>query len=186
VGIRLLNNRSDRSDLAQRILDLRLNMYAGFAFIAGMVTLCLVVVTVVDFVGRTWFYAIVKGGIELSQQMMALLVAFGLAYTLVKGGHVRVTLAFSRFPPKTQLVAEVFTDLMGIFLFSLLVWGGLAHFWQSWIAKEWMPAAIRIPYWPAKLALPLGFFLMGCEFIVSLIRHLAELRRILRKDRSEV
>jgi TRAP-type C4-dicarboxylate transport system permease small subunit len=161
-------------------------MYAGFAFLAGMITLCLVVVTVVDFVGRTWFYAIVKGGIELSQQMMAFLVAFGLAYTLVKGGHVRVTLAFSRFPPKTQIVAEVFTDLIGIFLFSLLVWGGLEHFWQSWVAKEWMPAAIRIPYWPAKLALPLGFFLMGFEFIVSLIRHLAELRRLLRKDTSEV
>lgn len=186
MGVRLRHNPFDRSDLAKRILDMRLSMYAGFAFIAGMITLCLIVVTVVDFVGRTWFLAVVKGGIEISEQMMAFLVAFGLAHTLVRGGHVRVTLAFSRFPPKIQIFAEVLADLIAIFLFSLLVWGGCKLFWASWVTKELMPAAISIPYWPAKLAVPVGFFLMDLEFIISLIRHLSGLRNLPRKDSSKV
>lgn len=54
------------------------------------------------------------------------------------------------------------------------------QFWESWLARETMMAAVKIPYWLAKLALPIGFFLMTIQFgffLASSIRKLSPKER---------
>ena len=161
--------------LTKRVVAAREKIYARFAYISSLCVLVLVIVTVIDFVTRSFFMWSLRGGIEISQQLMAYLVLFGLAYTLNKGDHVRVTMALILFPQNWRLGAEIFADVIGLFLCGILFWGALIQFWTSLVSWEWMPAAIPIPYWSAKLAMPIGFFLIGIEFLIFLIGHLSEL-----------
>lgn len=64
----------------------------------------------------------IGGSVELTQYMMAIIVAFGLAYCAVMKGHVRVDFAISRFPPRTQAIINSITGLLGFGLFSVATW----------------------------------------------------------------
>jgi TRAP-type C4-dicarboxylate transport system permease small subunit len=164
-------------DRIKRGKEIRHTLYAGLFFLSGVVLVTLMLLTVADVAGRYIFNHPIRGNIEISMQMMAYVTLPGLAYTLIKGIHVRVSLVLERLPQKVRIEAEVLADIMGLFLCGLLTWGSWVQFWDSWIVWEFMPAAVRIPWWPAKLVMPVGFCLMAVEFGTSFFGHLVQLRR---------
>jgi TRAP-type C4-dicarboxylate transport system permease small subunit len=107
--------------------------------------------------------------------MLAYIIFFSFAYALVVGGHVRMTLAMDRFGHRLRLAAELLAGVLGFTLFSLLTWGGWVQFWDSWIVKEYMPAAVELPYWVPKFAVPVGMFLISIQFMIYFFTHLAKL-----------
>ena len=136
-------------------------------FILGMMIL-----GVADASGRYLFNNPIMGAIEIEAIMLAYIGFMTLAYGLVRGSHVRVTLLLGRFPPRVKLGMEILAGMAGIFLFILLTWGGIEQFWDSWIVKEVMPASVRLPYWLPKLALPLGALLMTIQIIIYIMCQL--------------
>ena len=143
--------------------------------VSGIALMALMLLTVADVTGRYVFNKPITGTIEISRQMMALLILLGLAFTLVKGVHVRVGLVFEKLPRRLKVPAQVVGDITGLFLCSLVAWGSWGQFWDSWIVGEWMPAAVKIPWWPAKLVMPIGFCFIAFEFFIRLFSHLIEL-----------
>ena len=168
--------------IAEKIRVARWSIHRTLVLFSAVVLLALTLLTVTDATGRYFFLQPVKGGTEVSQQMMAYVVFLGLAYTLITGGHVRVTLVLDKLPRKFNLGAQIVIDLVGICFCSLLVYGSWVQFWDSWVAKELMLSAIDIVYWPSKLAMPIGFSLMAIEFVGYLARHLWELTSVSRNS----
>ena len=151
------------------------SIYAFLVSIGATALIVLTLLTVADIIGRYVFNQPIKGTIEISQQIMAYVIFFGMAYTLVKGAHVRISIALDQFPHRLRMTAEIITDIIGIFFCGLLVWGSWNQFWDSFVVWELMPAAINIPWWPAKLAMPVGFFFMALQFFVYIVSHLTNL-----------
>ena len=60
--------------------------------------------TVTDVCLRYFFNHPLASSFELTEFMMAIAVAFGLAYTALHDGHVRVELFTSRLPKRTQAI----------------------------------------------------------------------------------
>ena len=60
--------------------------------------------TATDVTLRYVFNRPIPGAFELTEFLMATLVAFALAYTQVHKGHINVDLIISRFPPRAQAV----------------------------------------------------------------------------------
>lgn len=136
---------------------------------SSVVLTALVLLTVVDVAMRNFVGQPIKGVFEISQQMMAYVVFMGLAHTLRRGGHVRVTIALERSPNKLRTTMELLASLAGMLLCVVLVRGGWSMFRSSWITREIMPAAIGIPYWTAKFAMPIGLFVMALVFLTILL-----------------
>jgi len=160
----------------RRIEQLASRFNAILAYIAGAVLLLMMLLTVVDVTGRFTLNKPIRGGIEIAQVMMAYVVFFAFAYALIKGAHVRVSLLLERFPLRIRLAMEVLSAVLGVFLFGFLTWGSWRLFWESWIAREWMPAAIRVPWWLPKFALPLGMFFITVQFLIYMVINVSQLR----------
>lgn len=89
--------------------------------IIGLVFLSLMMcLTAVDVIGRYIFNRPITGALELTEFMMAVVVAFGLSYTQVKKGHVNVDVVTSKLPKKVQEVINSITCLLFLFLLFLL------------------------------------------------------------------
>lgn len=162
-------------DLIKRVGALRYRVYAGLFFVSGIALFALMLLTVADVTGRYVFNKPISGTIEISQQMMAFIILLGLAFALVKGVHVRVGLVLDKLPRRLQIPAEVVADITGLFLCGLVTCGSWTQFLDSWIVGEWMPAAVKIPWWPAKLVMPIGFCFIALEFFIRLLSRLIEL-----------
>ena len=161
-----------------KTFQVRYPIYASLATIGCIALMVLTLLTVADVIGRYVFNHPIKGTIEISQQLMAYVFFFGLAHTLVKGVHVRVTIALDRFPHRLRMIAEVIASIVGVFFCGLLIWASWHQFWDSFLVWELMPAAIDIPWWPAKLAMPVGFFFMALQFFVYIVSHLINLNEV--------
>lgn len=140
-------------------------------------TLCVIIAVfiTVDALLRYAFANPIPGRSELSGQLVAYLVYFGIAYAMNRGVHVQVSVFTSRMPPRVQAVDEVFFNLVGLFAFGLLVFVSWQGFWGSFKINEMIMAPIDIPVWIGKFAIPIGAALLGFTFLLRLISSCAQL-----------
>jgi TRAP-type C4-dicarboxylate transport system permease small subunit len=131
----------------------------------------MMIIVVADVSGRYVFNSPIKGATEVSQIILAFVTFMGVAYAFIMGTHARVTLFFRRLPHSIQAIAEILSGTLGLFLFILLTWGGIEQFWESWTIQEIMPAPVKVPFWIAKVVLPIGALLMVIQCIIYILHH---------------
>lgn len=107
--------------------------------------------------------------VEMSTLIMPIVVFPGLAYTLFAGGHVRVSIFADRMPQQARYMCQLISLAAGLFTFGILTFWGWQHFWNSFVIREEMLAAIPLPWYVGKASLPLGAGLMSAEFLVQLV-----------------
>ncbi len=132
----------------------------------------LMLITSADVIGRDLFDRPVTGAVELSGYFLAVFILLGLGYTHQVKGHVEVSIITSRLPRRPRLVLHVLTTLIGLFIFSILVWQGLA----VGIRERTVSDMLRIPQSPFRILVAVAAFSVCLELLVDLgdsIRKLA-------------
>ena len=140
-----------------------------FAIFNGIVLICVSILTGIDVTLSAFFGAPIPATIEITVLVLPWVVCGGLAYALVTKMHVRVTLFVDRMKPNMKKLNMLITNFAGFAFCVALTIGGWLHFWSSWIIDEPMFAALMtLPAWLGKLAVPVGFFLLGLDFLLRL------------------
>ena len=166
----------------EKVFSFRFSIHRVLVLISAFVLLVLMLLTAADATGRYIFLQPVRGGYDISQQLMAYVIFLGLAYVLITGGHIRVVFIVEKFPRKFRSSAQIMTDIIGLGFCIVLIWGSWVQFWYAWVSKELLLSAITLYTWPGKLAMPIGFFLMAVEFLLYLINHVRELAPAWKKS----
>ncbi|RIH85330.1 Tripartite ATP-independent periplasmic transporter, DctQ component [Calidithermus terrae] len=114
--------------------------------------------------------------LELQWFMFAAIFLLGASYTLQKNGHVRVDVLYSKYPPRVQ----VWVDMLGALLFLIptcvvILMTTWPWAMNSFNIREMSPDAGGLPYWPIKLVLPLGIFLLMLQAVSEVIKRMAML-----------
>lgn len=109
---------------------------------------------------------------ELSQIVVAWVVFPALAFALITGTHVRVTLLTNLLPQRPRACCEIFSYLVGLIFFACFSYFAWPYFWESWKIKEIPMAPVELPLWFAKLAMPIGTTIFSIQFLILLIRTL--------------
>jgi TRAP-type mannitol/chloroaromatic compound transport system permease small subunit len=145
--------------------------------VACWLTLIVVVVATANAILRYGFRFGSNGLIEAQWYMFSLIFLFGAAWTLSKGGHVRVDILYGRFTPQRQ----AWIDIVGGLLFFLPTTIGITVLSlpmvissiQSW---EQSPDVGGIARWPIKLAIPIAFALLSLQGVSEIIKRVGFLR----------
>lgn len=145
------------------------------ALISTVVLLVMMLLVVFDASGRSVLRMPIPGAVEGTGLLMSYIVFLALAYTLVIGGHVRVSLLLDRLPTHSRLGAEVFTCILGVAFFGILTYYSWMHFWESFVIREFMMAPIKLPWWVGKFGMPVGLFIMSVQFLLLLLGYLTKL-----------
>ncbi len=149
-------------------------IYVGAFFALGMAVL-----VVVDIVLRQFFNRPMAGIIELETFMVAVLCFVGLAYTQIKGGHVRIDLLVGKIPTRVQGVLQCIFPAFGLFLFGLIAFQYGMRVMDSMRLRE-ISDILVWPYWPFFLITAAGCALLAVVFLAEWLRGFAG---ILRKTR---
>jgi TRAP-type C4-dicarboxylate transport system permease small subunit len=147
------------------------------ATILGMLILVLMFIIVVDACGRFMFNKPLPGAVELSRVVLAWILYLSLPWGLIQGVHVRVMLFLDRYPPRLRQTVEIMIVFLSMVVFSLMIYAGSRMFWNSFKFGETMAAPIWIPFWLAKLAVPVGCLMMALHFPIDLIARLKLMAR---------
>jgi len=88
-----------------------------------------------------------------------------LAYTLNKGGHIRVTLMLQTFRKTSRFVAEVFSLALGAAMSGFATYFMIRLNFESYDFGDLSTGMIAIPLWIPQLSVTAGIFILTIAFI---------------------
>jgi TRAP-type C4-dicarboxylate transport system permease small subunit len=140
------------------------------ATLTGVTLVALTVLVAADVVSRQLGNSI-AGSFEVAELLMAVVVYLPLAFVQRQREHVAVTMATRRLPPRGQEALDALGCLVGLVVVLLLFKWTLDHAINATALAEHRIGMVRVPVWPFRWALPLGFALFAIELLISLIKH---------------
>jgi TRAP-type C4-dicarboxylate transport system permease small subunit len=155
--------------------------------IAGVMLTAMMFLTFLDVAGRKlieWsfvreylpFLKPIDGSLELTEFMMALLVAFGFAYTAMHKGHIRVDLFMQYATPKIRLFLDIFAYGVSFIFYAILVWQSWLSAWSG-ISSRVSSSVLSIPIYPFIFLVVIGAAILVLVFLRDFIRSIAEVAR---------
>ncbi len=141
-----------------------------FNLIAATSILALMLLAVVQVVGRNLFNQPVPGFIDITEQAMAVFAFMGIAYCQRVGGHIRMELVIGIFRGRGQWIAEFLGVLAILFVVSVLIYGSYLHFDRAWTFGD-STMDIAIPTWPSKFVVPAALSLLWLRLVLQLFGY---------------
>jgi len=142
-------------------------------FVSWFATIFITIMIIIDVFLRFFFNKPLPATWEMSEVVMPYIVLFALAYTLTKDVHVRMYLVTNLLPPKARFGCEIFSNVISIGFCLMMTYWSWLFFWESYIIGEDMLAAIKIPWWLGKFAMPVGMATFSVRFIFKLLAALS-------------
>ncbi|CAN5681443.1 TRAP transporter small permease subunit [soil metagenome] len=117
-----------------------------------------------------------NGWLEIQWYLFSAIFLLGSSATLRRNEHVRIDVISGRMSKRTQ----VWMDIFGFLFFLLPMTGLILYFavpyaWGSIQSQEMSSNAGGLIVWPAKLLIPVGFFLLTLQGISELIKRIGYL-----------
>lgn len=118
--------------------------------------------------------------LELQWYLFSAVFLLCAGYTLLHNEHIRIDVVSSRLSRRTQIWIDIFGTVF--FLLPLAVymtWSSWPIFMNAWTSGEVSGSAGGLIRWPARLLVPVGFFLLTAQGISELIKRIAYLRGLI-------
>ena len=135
-------------------------------------TVLVMLMIVLDIFLRFVFNHPLPASWEISEVVMPYLVIFGFAYALTKNFHVRVSLIADHLPRKANSACSALANISSFIMCMMLTYWSWLRFWESFLIREEILAAISIPWWVGKLAMPIAFGTLGARYLMNFISGL--------------
>ena len=167
--------RTDESALSRADL-LLFRVERTINLTAGVVVLMLMLLAVVQILGRKLFNAPVPGFIDWVEQFMAVFAFLRLAYCQRLAGHIRMDIAIGRLRGRALWLAEFVSVVLMLLTTTALIYGSWLHFRRALDIGD-SSIDIALPTWPAKLMVPVALTLLWLRLALQLWGYARALRR---------
>jgi len=139
-----------------------------------------VLVSTANAIMRYAFNSSSNAWLEIQWYLFSAVFLFGAGYALLHNQHVRIDVISGHLSARTR----AWIDVLGTLLFLLPM--AIAIMWMSWPVfvdayqrDEVSTNAGGLTIWPARLMLPVGFFLLILQGLSELIKRVAFLRGLI-------
>jgi TRAP-type mannitol/chloroaromatic compound transport system permease small subunit len=95
-------------------------------------------------------------------------------YTLQRNEHIRIDVVFGRFSIRTQTWIDIFGTVFFLLPMAVIfLYLSIPVFWNAFVHAEMSSNAGGLIRWPARILVPIGFFLLVAQGLSELIKRFA-------------
>lgn len=145
----------------------------GFAFVAGISLISMMLVTVGEMILRIFGHPM-PGTIEIIGWLAAVTTAFALGYTHIHRGHISISLFTDRLDSGPRALLRVLVSLVSFALFVLITWHVFRH---AGVLKETgsLSETMKVIVYPWVYMTSLGCAGMAFALFVNLFKDFRDL-----------
>ncbi len=162
---------SDRLSVGARVLaavdDVAFRFERAFNLTSAFLILFLMLLAVVQVVGRKVFNIPIRGYVDWVEFAMAVFAFLSIAYTQKLGGHVRMEFFIGRFKGRLLWILETIGTIIALFVILVLMWYAYTHFLRAWNIGD-SSIDIELPIWPGKLLVAFAFLSLNVRLIIQM------------------
>jgi TRAP-type mannitol/chloroaromatic compound transport system permease small subunit len=160
-----------------RLID-RLSERIGHAFY--WLVLAAVLISAANAVVRKAFNFSSNAFLEIQWYLFSAIFLFLAGYTLLRNDHVRIDVISHRLSKRAQTWIDIIGTVFFLFPMAfLLMWLSWPVFVDAYQRNEISTNAGGLIIWPARLLVPVGFFLLILQGISELIKRIGFLRGLI-------
>jgi TRAP-type C4-dicarboxylate transport system permease small subunit len=148
-----------------------------FNVIAGIALVGMLVLIIADIIGNKAFKNPIPGGIEFVSFLAVVAIAFAIAETQLRHGHIEVEFIAARLPLSAQKIIGTIVNIFVIILFALLAW-------RSFIYGNEIRLTGEVSMTRGIIFYPFIYSLGVCAIIVVLVTIL-QLIKLYIKDNTK-
>jgi len=139
-----------------------------------------VLVSAVNAVVRYAFNMSSNAWLELQWYFFGAIFLLCSGYTLLRNEHIRIDVVSSRLSPKTRNWIEIVGGVFFLLPMSIgIMWLSWPIFMNAIVSGEQSSNAGGLIRWPARLMIPIGFFLLSLQGVSELIKRVAVMRGLI-------
>ena len=132
----------------------------------GILSLAFMAVSIsYDVVLRYVFYAPTHWALEMNTFLLAFLSLIPAGDVLRLGTQIRITILYERLNPGVRAKLDMLRSAVGIFFCAIMVWKGSAMALHAWQHNDRMSTSLGTPMVIPYLFLPIGFALLGIQYL---------------------
>jgi TRAP-type C4-dicarboxylate transport system permease small subunit len=143
-------------------------LYAAGAVLAAVFMVLIAALTLFQVVGRLAGAAVPDAG-ELAGYAMAASIFLSLAYTLRRGGHIRVNLLLAHVRPGLRRPLEYWCLVALAVVGAMFAWFSVKLVVDSYTMGDVSTGMMSVPLWIPQLSMPIGAILLELAAIEELI-----------------
>lgn len=138
-----------------------------FSWLAGAITLLIMIMLAVEVVTRTATGGSVLGTIEISEIALAFVVFLGVAQAQRVRAHVNTNLVTSRMPVPVAVGVRVVGLLAAAVVLVWTAWASAERALDSVATGESRFGITEVPIWPARVIIPVGLVLLAVQVVFT-------------------
>ena len=142
----------------------------GLVLVACLLLLIMTIMIGADVVSRNVGGGGVAVSNELSEDILYLMTLLAAPWLLRQGQHIRVDIILRILPTRVAWMLEWVGDIVGLLCCLYFVWYGALVTVASYSAGSIVIKTLITPEWWTLAPLPVGFVLLGIEFIFRMHR----------------
>ena len=142
----------------------------GAVQISVIAVIAIMLLITLEVILRKWFGTSTKIAHDFSGHLLVALFFWGIAETLRKGKHLRVTIIYDRLTPKVQSILYKINVIFAIALTALLLWASTGFVLNSYEKGSVVGDIVEIPEFIPEMLIPTGLFFFLLQMIAHLIR----------------
>jgi TRAP-type mannitol/chloroaromatic compound transport system permease small subunit len=136
--------------------------------------LAAVVISAVNAIVRKAFNVSSNSFLEIQWYLFSAVFLFCAGYTLLRNQHVRIDVIAGRLSPQAQAWIDIFGTLFFLLPMAVtIMWLSWPVFIEAYQRHEVSTNAGGLIVWPARLLVPIGFFLLVIQGVSELIKRIA-------------
>ncbi|WP_322865061.1 TRAP transporter small permease subunit [Aquicoccus sp. G2-2] len=161
---------------ANPVTRMILHVTGAMNIVGSLLILVLMVLIGVDVAGRNLFGAPLSGVPEMVSLSILVIVFLQAPKALQQGRMTRsdtlINMLAARLPFAAKGVETLF-DLIGMAVFSIIIYGTLPMLEKAWVRSEFVGAIgdFTAPVWPVRLAVILGSVLLTVNFALRIAQR---------------
>ena len=142
--------------------------------------LIMVLVSAANAISRYALSIASNAWLELQWYLFSAVFLLCSGYTLLHNEHIRIDVVAANLARRKQIWIDIFGTAFFLLPIAVyMMWSSWPVFMNAWTSGEISGSAGGLIRWPARLLVPVGFFLLTLQGISELIKRFAYLRGLI-------
>lgn len=142
--------------------------------------LAAVLISSVNAVVRYGFNNSSNSWLEVQWYLFGAVFLLCAGYTLQRNEHIRIDVVASRLTQRTRNIIDLIGGLFFLLPMAILImWTGWPLFTNAFFSHEMSGNAGGLIRWPARLMIPIGFFLLALQGVSEVIKRIAVMQGLI-------
>jgi TRAP-type C4-dicarboxylate transport system permease small subunit len=156
------------------------------AFVSGIVLFFVTVLVCADIVMRYYFNRPIQGALESSEYGLLFLTLLAAAWLARENKHVRMELLIHKLKPATQATVNGITSLVCVLICAVVTYYGVVVVLDRYRTQHRLTTTLEPLSYPLMSVIPVCFFLLVVQFILSARGYFAEAKALKKKSLQDV